>query len=1684
MRLLVVGAIFIAGLVPLVSAPSTTVAPTATSTPAVADAAPLLERAPLVSSRRFACSTSQSAINPCTQATSAFTNRSGSTQYTIQNKIIEPVDYIITPTCSGQVNTCVGPGTVTVPPKSTKSFVVTWKTSSTAGSGTLSVSADDGLTPVVSTNTFTVTVPPPTLLYVAQVSPHLQRHLVDSGQVDTARFVVRNAGADSTRWSWTAICSGAALVGGTCNTPLSGKVGLAAGQQTTIGVTYTTTGAKNAAASVQLKLADTILATRRDSGTIELLVTRNDSLVQVSQQNPGETVAPDQCVTVSVARGLAVECGAVRAIHTLPSLRSMSKVRAPVLLYNSQHAHPRPAIRADVTLPDTRIPDSVTAVLKDSSGTAIGGATGTWAGSQWRARSTRRIAVSYDASAWPTTVHRYTLDVRRWYGATPELVSVTGSHWVVNRVESPYGAGWWVAGLEYIANPDGSLYLTTGDGATRRYLWVAPGTYVAPWLDRPDSIVLVGGTYYERRLPHGVKVRYLLATGLQSATVNRLGHVTRFVWVPGTLRVDSIIPPSGSSVVAWKFQYDGSAHLQSVTRTGTGVTGTTDQLTMNGNGELTQILQRDGTTIQFSYGAELHRLQTRTDERGVTDSVGYDAGSRVARVTVQSSLSSASVRDTLKLTAAETRGLAGTPAVSLDRASTVIDGFRTDVADTAAYLINKWGAPTRVRNALGDESQLARTNGTFSALVTYLRAPNGRALVATYDARGNIASLLDSATVKAGPVYALTQYTWDPKWDFVTRIVNPELDSAKSAYDSTNGNLLWQEDGRGSATRTTFAYDGTTGLLRRARTATGVTDTLLYETALNNAYQRNNPLAQYELWTQDGTGRVFRTERPTVTGGPAVVDSVTLDVMDRPTLTVTRTANDTLWLRQQYSASGQLTRIAKASAQDNVRAKVDTIVTTFGYDGRNRMVAETTFKRSFLAPPNPRFLPLNIITSTYDPAGNLTAGGRNPFTVTYDALNRRVRTVASDTNSFVYDEVGNLRHAGNAVGRVARTYGQNSTLLTDTLRIATRRLSERAFSSNIFGIKARYDLNQRRIAFVTDSQRVWFNRASGLMDSIGDLAGNRFTFSYDNDARTTQVTRLSQSAFPMVETIKYDTVGRVEKRVQRTWTGGVLKDTLHKDSLAYDLRDRIIRNQWTNDIAAYNPMGPIDTVGYGQGGYERYQTDALGLRYYGNGNAALNGTATYAYVGGTERLANMVVAPNGGVSVSPDTTTYSIQPAGMITKTVRWKSFLYTCPGCPAPSILKETRTDSNEFDLSWRLVSSKFTLDTSPAPPQYRAYSRTERYRYDPLGRRVWKEMIRDTLQNLCPLHDKSSGCRNEVTRTIWDGANILYDVRIRADTLGDASEGSPPTGAFTGTVAYLHAGGIDVPLSINKDGTVVIPYADWRGTYDVGTCGTPAATRCTDLDAYFPLQNATSFGDGSVPPNGPPNWFGEIIGGQFDGSGYGYKRNRYYDARSGRFTQEDPTGLAGGTSAYGFAAGDPLNFVDPFGLCAEPAADSVRVTVTVNCPDGTLGTRDVWARSASSAEVAAVLGAAAALAGGNATFTPSGVQNDYGVIANSGALYVLPTTSADGLPLAVGGVTSTGGSQTFVAFSTAVMGAMVAGNYGAKIGNTNVINVVGHEGVHLMQGEGYGNGGVSGASTRTRENEAYSVSWRVRKP
>src|SRR5262249_10818348 len=120
--------------------------------------------------------------------------------------------------------------------------------------------------------------------------------------------------------------------------------------------------------------------------------------------------------------------------------------------------------------------------------------------------------------------------------------------------------------------------------------------------------------------------------------------------------------------------------------------------------------------------------------------------------------------------------------------------------------------------------------------------------------------------------------------------------------------------------------------------------------------------------------------------------------------------------------------------------------------------------------------------------------------------------------------------------------------------------------------------------------------------------------------------------------------------------------------------------------------------------------------------------------------------------------------------------------------------------------------------------YVTTESYRYDALGRRVWSRLVRDTscLKDGSP--ETLTGCASNVTRTVWDGDPVLYELR------GDGRWNDPPAmlesdnnsgvSTFVGTVSYVHGMGIDAPLALQKDGEDILPIQAWYGQFDSGLC------------------------------------------------------------------------------------------------------------------------------------------------------------------------------------------------------------------------------------------------------------------------
>jgi RHS repeat-associated protein len=110
----------------------------------------------------------------------------------------------------------------------------------------------------------------------------------------------------------------------------------------------------------------------------------------------------------------------------------------------------------------------------------------------------------------------------------------------------------------------------------------------------------------------------------------------------------------------------------------------------------------------------------------------------------------------------------------------------------------------------------------------------------------------------------------------------------------------------------------------------------------------------------------------------------------------------------------------------------------------------------------------------------------------------------------------------------------------------------------------------------------------------------------------------------------------------------------------------------------------------------------------------------------------------------------------------------------------------------------------------------------------------------------------------------------------------------------------------------------------------------------------------------------------------GLSFFRNRFYDQETGRWTQEDPIGLAAGTNLYAYVGNDPASYLDPFGLqpCDPPGSCTLQRTLAVGAVGATAGGAVAAGCTLATGGVCA-LGAPAIVLGGAAVGSTIGLAS-----------------------------------------------------------------------------------------------------------
>ncbi len=845
----------------------------------------------------------------------------------------------------------------------------------------------------------------------------------------------------------------------------------------------------------------------------------------------------------------------------------------------------------------------------------------------------------------------------------------------------------------------------------------------------------------------------------------------------------------------------------------------------------------------------------------------------------------------------------------------------------AQYTYDPQGRLIAVADALGARWTYTYT-GTTPSRLTSVHDANGHLVEQhTYDTAGRVIATTEAEGVKAltldyldashtrvtDTLGRVTTYTFGNFGDhlLVTQIQGPcTCGSPDSTFEyDANGRRTRQTDARGNST--TFEYDAE-GNLIKVTDALGQTTTSTYN-AFGQVLTTTDPTGATTTFDYDPTTGFLRQ----VTDALGNTTTLTPDAHNLPGA-ITNPRGHTTAFRYVDTGlplaitdpTGGTTTFAYDDA-GRLRSVTDALggSATYTYDARGKLLTVTD--------------PVGALTHfAYDPAGNrvaLTDPNGRQTTYSYDAANRltAVTDPAQGTTAYAYDSERNLLSLTDAKGQTTTfAYDNHNRLVRRTDPVGK---SEALTYDAAGSLTTRTDRKQQTISYT-------YNALNRLTEkTLPD--GATVIYAYDPLGRLLSATDANGSL-----SFTYDLLGRVVTATSQD--GRTLRYT-------YDpTGNRVGRQDETGALTtyAYDPRNLLTTLTDPWAGTFTFGYDRLGRR---SSLARPNGTSTGYTYDPASRLTGLTRGgPRGPFEAlgyaydlasnrTADTRNrlahqYAYDPLDQLTQVqrqehrARWKveeAYAYDPVGNRLTGPHKDTYTydvanrltqDSAHtyaYDANGNLIETRSLKDGRVTTYTYDAEDRLTRavtpkaevtFQFDPLGRRSEKRVIRwhDEDGDHEPDDDEEGSAR--VIRYLYDQEDILATFTDSGRELA----------------RYTHGPGIDEPLAEVRKHRTRFYHADVLGS----------VIALTEKQGH-PVRHYrySAFGV-------PEDHKGDSQPYRFTGRerdeevGLYYYRGRYYDSRLGRFTQEDPIGLAGGLNLYAYVGNNPLNFSDPNGLLAAP--------------------------------------------------------------------------------------------------------------------------------------------------------------------
>jgi RHS repeat-associated protein len=1106
----------------------------------------------------------------------------------------------------------------------------------------------------------------------------------------------------------------------------------------------------------------------------------------------------------------------------------------------------------------------------------------------------------------------------------------------------------------------------------------------------PDSIREGTGSTFVRQLPDSVWVTFD-AAGRHASTRNALGHVTSFAYSgSGRLTSITAPTGAGGTPLQWTFGYGVTSKLATITAPGDTSSRLVTWRVNTTTGRLDAITDPGAPTrtIQLGYVAG-NLLVSRTNGRGAVTRFAYDSALKVRRASLALTPGDSISRALTNWQSFGLAGVAadtGTVHLAIDGPrSGQRTVFRVNQYGAPSRVVSYVNATDSL------VTSVARLNASFPTLVTQSISPTAYVVDALYDTRGRLLtqSSLSTSGAMAVTEFAWDQ-KWDelrvaknPEGDSttfgveastgnrlwqqdargvtsrinygynsanqVTSVQRPLRDAEGFAYDA-QGNLKerynelemtwkWTNNAIGLTTiaETPFG-DGTTGVTWTPRAITyfgysGRNQVLQSWTATGS--KRDSVVTTFD--EEDNPLTISRTWRPNPQAIAPQVSTMAYDDANRVIRTLHSTGGSD---SSVYDVSGN---VVQAHTRRNE-------MVSMSYDWVNRMQTRSVPAAPAYTYPSPKFSPSQGIEM-------VAYGMSRP----------------AETQVFTYHASGQIASATGLDADVLRTYHPNGALLTDTLWV---RDSTRATTPHVYWLTLTYDRNGRRLTRALGPTALFPGAAMGYgyttwgaLGGISDIAGNAFSLGYNVQGE------LQTVGMPggISRTLGYDGAGRLSSDViANANAGGGFPFDMQATLRNFSITKRNARGQIITATDPASLGGPIPLVTYDSAGFlVRSNRVQNGYRLNNGSSSTFEAADTMVYDG----LANILSAQGywsaTGCCYQGYTTTNAYNLAGRLSTQLdsrsgtagggnRFTAYEYDVAG--------NTRFEGSKLSSGEPFSSgeraSYYGADDRLIGTDVRSYGKRllEEYRYDALGRRIWVR----SLQQCAPTNTLAC-VTSGVTRTIWDGADEVAEIRapIGANHVEELDSGWPlvpwtgvgDANPFVGRVVYAPGLVVDEPLSVTRFayrdqpdvGTsatwptfTLMPFWDYRGTPVFGvttqgaraiplatggtSCpnpGVPSPQRCVLLTWPY-AWDAYRRESGNLLTL---SWHGSVLQTKRDGSGLQFMRNRQYDPATGRFTQEDPIGLAGGLNAYGYAGGDPVNSSDPFGLCEPPGSKACQI-------------------------------------------------------------------------------------------------------------------------------------------------------------